>query len=268
MELFLIDGAKPVFKPKRPVPFHLQGLVEKELNRLQKLGVLEPVDYSDWAAPIVAVRKAQRDADGDPVVRICADYTTELNAMLKANKNPLPTPDDIFAKLAGCQYFSVIDLSDAYLQMEVEEDSQKLLTMNTHKGLFKVKRLPPGVKPAPRAFQKVVDNMLGSQEGVASFLDDVLVFGWTSSEHDRNLEQTLQRIQDFGFRLKIEKCKLYMTEAKYLGHIIDRNGIRTVPGKVSAISPDATAEESHRAAFILGRRKLLREVHQGDAPAA
>ncbi|XP_039451060.1 uncharacterized protein K02A2.6-like [Culex pipiens pallens] len=193
------------------------------------MGVLEPVDYSDWAAPIVAVRKAQRNADGDPMVRICADYSTGLNAVLEANKYPLPTPDDIFAKLAGSKFFSVIDLLDAYLQMEVEEESQKLLTMNTHKGLFKVKRLPSGVKSAPGAFQKVVDNMLAGQEGAASF-------GRTRAEHDRNLEQTLQRIQYFGFRFKIEKCKFYMTEVKYLGHIINQNGIRTDPGKVSAIS--------------------------------
>ncbi|XP_039447993.1 uncharacterized protein K02A2.6-like [Culex pipiens pallens] len=270
IQLFLIDGAKPVFKPKRPVPFHSQRLVEKELNRLQNMGVLEPVDYSDWAAPIVAVRKAQRDADGDPVVRICADYSTGLNAVLEANKYPLPTPDDIFAKLAGSKFFSVIDLSDAYLQMEVEEESQKLLTMNTHKGLFKVKRLPPGVKPAPGAFQKVVDNMLAGQEGAASFLDDVLVFGRTRAEHDRNLEQTLQRIQDFGFRLKIEKCKFYMTEVKYLGHIINQNGIRTDPGKVSAISQMPPPKNLTELRSFLGAvnyyAKFIKEMHQLRRP--
>ncbi|XP_038106552.1 uncharacterized protein K02A2.6-like [Culex quinquefasciatus] len=270
IQLFLIDGAKPVFKPKRPVPFHSQRLVEKELNRLQDMGVLEPVDYSDWAAPIVAVRKAQRDADGDPVVRICADYSTGLNAVLEANKYPLPTPDDIFAKLAGSKFFSVIDLSDAYLQMEVEEESQKLLTMNTHKGLFKVKRLPPGVKPAPGAFQKVVDNMLAGQEGAASFLDDVLVFGRTRAEHDRNLEQTLQRIQDFGFRLKIEKCKFYMTEVKYLGHIINQNGIRTDPGKVSAISQMPPPKNLTELRSFLGAvnyyAKFIKEMHQLRRP--
>ncbi|XP_065073516.1 uncharacterized protein K02A2.6-like [Ochlerotatus camptorhynchus] len=205
VQLFLQPGVKPVFKPRRPVPFHSQRLVEKELQRLQNLGVIEQVDFSNWAAPIVAVRKAQRDADGDPIVRICADYSTGLNAVLEANKFPLPTPDDIFAKLSGSQYFSVLDLSDAYLQMEVEEDSQKLLTVNTHKVLFKYKRLPPGVKSAPGAFQKVIDNMIGDLEGTESFLDDVNVFGKTRAKHDQNLENTIQRIQEYGFRLKIEK---------------------------------------------------------------
>ncbi|XP_052895580.1 uncharacterized protein K02A2.6-like [Anopheles moucheti] len=198
--------------------------------------VLEPVDFSEWAAPIVAVRKAQKDADGDPIVRICADYSTGLNAALEMNSYPIPTPEDIFAKIAGCQRFSVIDLSDAYLQMEVDQDSQKLLTINTHKGLFRYKRLPPGVKTAPRVFQKVIDSMLGDLEGAEAFLDDVLVFGRTQLEHDRNLENTLKRIEDYGFRIKIEKCKFNMSHVKYLGHIIDENGLGTDPAKVAAIS--------------------------------
>ncbi|XP_065092789.1 uncharacterized protein K02A2.6-like [Ochlerotatus camptorhynchus] len=217
------------------------------------------VDFSNWAAPIVAVRKAQRDADGDPIVRICADYSTGLNVVLEANKFPLPTPDDIFAKLSGSQYFSVLDLSDAYLQMEVEEDSQKLLTVNTHKGLFKYKRLPPG------AFQKVIDNMIGDLEGTESFLDDVIVFGKTRAKHDQNLENTIQRIQEYGFRLKIEKCKFCMSQVKYLGHIIDRDGIRTDPEKVSAISQMPPPRNVTELRSFLGAvnyyAKFIKEMH-------
>lgn len=79
VQLFLVDGAIPVFKPRRPVAYHSQRLLEKKLLRLQHLGVIEPVEFSDWAAPIVVVRKSQIDADGDPVVRIYADYSTGFN---------------------------------------------------------------------------------------------------------------------------------------------------------------------------------------------
>ncbi|XP_062713844.1 uncharacterized protein K02A2.6-like [Aedes albopictus] len=265
VHLFLQPGVTPVFKPRRPVPFHSQRLVEKELQRLQNLGVIEPVEFSNWAAPIVAVRKAQRDAEGDPVIRVCADYSTGLNAALEANKFPLPTPDDIFAKLAGSQYFSVLDLSDAYLQMEVDEDSQKLLTVNTHKGLFKYKRLPPGVKSAPGAFQKVIDNMIGDLEGTESLLDDVIVFGKTRAEHDRNLNNTLQRIQEFGFRLKLEKCKFGVTQVKYLGHIISRDGLRTDPEKVRAILQMPPPKNVTELRSFLGAinyySKFMKEMH-------
>ncbi|XP_062714013.1 uncharacterized protein K02A2.6-like [Aedes albopictus] len=270
VKLFLLPGAKPVFKPKRPVPYHSQRLVEKELQRLEDLGVIEPVDFSEWAAPIVAVRKAQKDADGDPVVRICADYSTGLNAVLEPNKYPLPTPDEIFAKLAGSKYFSILDLSDAYLQIEVEEESQTLLTITTHKGLFKCKRLPPGVKSAPGAFQKVIDSMIGDLEGVESFLDDVLVHGKTPEEHDRNLDLILQRIQEYGFRLKLDKCRIYMTEVKYIGHIVDQNGIRTDPEKVSAIVKMPPPRNVTELRSFLGAvnyyAKFINEMHQLRRP--
>ncbi|XP_058810963.1 uncharacterized protein K02A2.6-like [Topomyia yanbarensis] len=264
VQLFLQAGVKLVFKPRRPVPFHSQQLVEKELQRLQNLDVIEQIDFSNWAAPIVAVRKAQCDADGDPVVRICADNSTGLNAVLEAIKFPIPTPDEIFAKLGGSQYNSLLDLSDAYLQLEVEEDSQKLLTINTHKGLFKYKRLPSGVKSAPGAFQKVIDNMIGDLPGPESLLDDVIVFGKTRAEHDRNLNNTLQRIQEFGFRLKLEKCKFCVARVKYLDHIIDRDVLRTDPEKIAAIT-QMPAPKNVRVVFFLGCRKLLCKVHQGNA---
>ncbi|XP_055615240.1 uncharacterized protein K02A2.6-like [Toxorhynchites rutilus septentrionalis] len=160
ISLHLKPDARPIFRPKRPVPYNAIPLVETELNRLQQLGIISPVDYSDWAAPIVAVRKPGGK------VRICADYSTGLNSMLEAHNFPLPTPDDIFSKLAGSKAFSIIDLSDAYLQVEVDDASKRLLTINTHRGLFNFNRLAPGVKSAPGAFQQLMHTMIAGISGV------------------------------------------------------------------------------------------------------
>ena len=177
---------------------------------------------------------------------------------------------DICKAIAGSKYFSIPDLSDAYLQMEVEEESQTLLTITTHKGLFKCKRLPPGVKSAQGAFQKVIDSMIGDLEGVESFLDDVLVHGKTPEEHDRNLDLILQRIQEYGFRLKLDKCRIYMTEVKYIGHIVDQNGIRTDPEKVSAIVKMPPPRNVTELRSFLGAvnyyAKFINEMHQLRRP--
>lgn len=145
VKLHLIPNAKPTYIQKRPVSYAALPKIDAEL-RLEKLNIIEKTDFSLWAAPIVAVNKPNGK------IRICADYSTGLNAALQPNKHSLPLPDDIFAKLAGKQYFTVIDFSDAYFQLAVEEESQELLTINTHRGLFKFKRLPFGVKSAPGAF--------------------------------------------------------------------------------------------------------------------
>ncbi|XP_062533427.1 LOW QUALITY PROTEIN: uncharacterized protein LOC134202460 [Armigeres subalbatus] len=131
-------------KTKRPVPFNTIPLVDTELNRLESMGIITPIDFSEWAAPIVAVRKPNGR------VRICADYSTGLNNALEANHYPLPTPEEIFAQLAGSRVFSIIDLSDAYLQVEVDDDSKKLLG-RMNKKYYAVKILHYGRKsPVPR----------------------------------------------------------------------------------------------------------------------
>ncbi|XP_055522978.1 uncharacterized protein K02A2.6-like [Wyeomyia smithii] len=103
IKLVLKGTPKPVFRPKRPVAYSMQSVVEDELNRLQSLGILKKVDFADWAAPIVVVRKP------NGTVRICADFSTGLNNALESNQYPLPLPENIFAKMANCRIFSHID---------------------------------------------------------------------------------------------------------------------------------------------------------------
>lgn len=230
VKLELKESVRPVFCPKRPVAYAMYDAVDQKLDRLEKLNIITPVEYSEWAAPIVVVRKANGS------IRICGDYSTGLNAALQPNQYPLPLPDDIFAKLANCKVFSQIDLSDAFLQVEVDEQCRKLLTINTHRGLYSYNRLPPGVKVAPGAFQQITDTMLAGLECTSGYLDDVIVGGRTEEEHDRNLRAVLKRIQDFGFTIRPEKCTFRKQQVQYVGHIVDSRGLRPDPAKIEAIT--------------------------------
>ncbi|XP_062711287.1 uncharacterized protein K02A2.6-like [Aedes albopictus] len=260
VKLFLKPNAKPVFCSKRPVPFNTVPLVDAELTRLQTLGIITPIDFSEWAAPIVAVRKPNGK------VRICADYSTGLNEALESNHYPLPTPEEIFAQLNGSVVFSVIDLSDAYLQVEVDEESRKLLTINTHRGLFQFNRLAPGVKSAPGAFQRLVDGMIADIPGVRTFLDDAIIFGPTWEAHKASLDMLLQRLEEYGFHVKLEKCRFFQTELGYLGHIVDCNGIRPDPEKLQAIaSIPAPTNVSELRSFLRAVNfygRFVRNMHE------
>ena len=227
--LQLKPNAKPIFRNARPVAFAAAEPIENELKRLQHLGVITPVRHSEYAAPIVAVKKK------DGRVRICADYSTGLNDSLEPEQFPLPTPDDIFAQLAPFKVFSKIDLSDAFLQIELDDDSKRLMTINTHCGLFQVNRLQPGVKPAPGIFQKLVTKMMSGAKGVFPFIDDFIVGGTDETDHKHNLFDALQRIQDFGFHLKIDKCSFAQDQLDFLGHIINSNGIKPGPEKLAVL---------------------------------
>ena len=94
--------------------------------------MLSKVEFSEWAAPTVYIRKKKCKE-----IRVCADFSTELNAALKDYHYPLPCPEEVFNKLNGGKVFSKIDLSEAYLQIPVEENRSKLLCINTHRGLYK-----------------------------------------------------------------------------------------------------------------------------------
>lgn len=229
IKLTLKEASRPVFRPKRPVSYAMLATVDEELNRLEQFKIISAVDYSEWAAPIVVVRKASGS------IRICGDYSTGLNHCLQSHQYPLPLPEDIFSKLSNCNIFSQIDLTDAFLQMEVDESSRKLLTINTHRGLYQYNRLPPGIKSAPGAFQQLIDTMLAGLPSCAGYLDDVIVGGKNTQEHQHNLFAVLQRIQDYGFTIRPEKCSFGQKQIRYLGHLLDKQGLRPDPEKIKSI---------------------------------
>ena len=158
------------------------------------------VNYSDWAAPIITVPKP------DGSVRICGDYKVTINPVLDVNHYPLPTPEDLFATLAGGKKFSKLDLSHTYQQVLLEEKSQEFVTVTTHKGLYRYNRLPFGIASAPAVFQQLMEKVLQGIPGIVCFIDDVLVTGRNDEEHLRNLEEVLKRLDEKGFRLKRKKC--------------------------------------------------------------
>lgn len=142
-KLTIEDGARPKFCKAREVAYTLRLRVEEELDRLQKEGVISPAKFSEWATPIVPIPKANGK------VRICGDYKVTLNCAMKIEQYPLLKIAKIFASLGDGQQFNKIDLTQAYLQMEVYETSRHLLTINTHKGLFCLNRLPFEIASAP-----------------------------------------------------------------------------------------------------------------------
>ncbi|EFP09026.1 hypothetical protein CRE_22508 [Caenorhabditis remanei] len=227
--ILLKPGAQPVFRKARPVPYAALPTITEELDRLIHADVITPIDHAQWAAPIVTVRKKNGS------LRMCADFSTGLNDAIQDHQHPLPTAEDIFSNLNGGKYFSQIDLAEAYLQIELDEDSKNLLCINTHRGLYQFNRLPFGVKPATAIFQQVIDSMITGLEGTAAYLDDIIITGSTIDEHNERVKAVMIRIADYGLRVRIEKCKFLMNQIVFLGFIIDEHGRRPDPEKIAAI---------------------------------
>ncbi|XP_063361530.1 zonadhesin-like [Cydia amplana] len=129
VKLNLMKEAQPIFFKARPVAFALRDKIDKELDRLVSVGILKPVEHSLYASPIVPVLKR------DGSLRLCADYSVSINKQLIVEQYPLPTAHELFARLHGGQQFSKLDLSQAYAQCVLDDESQKVTCINTHRGV-------------------------------------------------------------------------------------------------------------------------------------
>ena len=158
--------------------------VEEELQRLEQDHIIEPVKYSDWAAPTVPVLKPNGQ------VRICGDYKVTVKKASKLEQDPIPNLEDLITKLGNGSVYHKLDLSHAYSQIQLEPESRTFVTINTHKGLFQYKRLPYGVSNAPVQFQTIMESLLQGIPSTVVYFGDILVTGDTAAESFQNLDKS------------------------------------------------------------------------------
>ena len=163
---------------------------------------------------------------------ICGDYSTGLNDQLEPHIFPLPLPDKIFINFNNCSVFSAIDLNNAYMQIEVDEDTKKLLVINTHRGLYTFNRLVPGVRSAPGAFQQCMESIVSGIKGVFPYLDDVIVATQTREENIVAVKKVFERLKKYNITVNFEKCKFFKTSCTYLGYHFDRKGVYPDKNKI------------------------------------
>ena len=192
-------------------------------------GVLEAVSSSAWATPIVTPIKPNGS------VRLCGDYKVTLNPLLKRTAATTLEPEDLYSKIGGSQYFSKIDLTNAFLQVPIHPDSQELTTINTPFGLYKFKFLPFGLSVSPTIFQDIMDSIIQDLNGVVAYQDDLLVFSPQKEEHDKLLHALLIRLKDKNVKINVDKSIFGATELTFLGHKVSGNGICPDPSRLTPV---------------------------------
>ncbi|XP_062372262.1 retrovirus-related Pol polyprotein from transposon 412 isoform X1 [Sardina pilchardus] len=217
--------------------------VRKHLQDLLATGVIKE-SRSPYASPIVIARKKNGS------VRMCIDYRT-LNNKTIPDQYTTPRIDDALDCLAGSRWFSVLDLRSGYYQIAMAEEDKEKTAFICPLGFYQFERMPQGVMGAPATFQRLMEKAVGDMNllQVLVYLDDLIVFGATLEEHEERLFKVLDRLEEVGLKVSLDKCHFCQPRVKYVGHIVSADGISTDPSKVEAVTqwPQPTDLKSLRS---------------------
>lgn len=206
-----------------------QRILVEQVDEMLSLDVVE-VCESAWSSPVLLVAKK----DGQP--RFCLD-SRKLNSITKRDAYSLPYVSEILDNLRDARYLSSIDLSKAFWQIPIaEKDRDKTAFYVPGRGTLRFKRTAFGLTNAPATQQRLVDLLFREFElKVFCYLDDIIIVSQDFNSHVFTLLQVLDKLKQANLTVNLEKCKFFRTQLKYLGYVVDSEGLRTDPEKVQAI---------------------------------
>ena len=143
---------------------------------------------------------------------MCVDYR-RLNALTIKNKYPLPVIDEILDELSGAQWFTSLDMTSGYHQILMEEADQYKAAFQTQHGHFEYTVMPYGVTGGPTTFQQTMNYILAPllRKGVVVFIDDILVYTKTWSDHLALLQAMYDLLTEHRIKIKLSKCSFAQT---------------------------------------------------------
>ena len=220
---------KPVILPARKVPVSVREKFKEELQRLERLKVITPVDEpTDWVSQIVVAVKKSGE------LRICID-PRPLNTVLKRERYQIPVIDDLLPDLTDARVFTKVDLASAFWHLELDRESSMLTTFATPYGRYRWLRLPFGLSVSSEIFLKHFHQELQGLPGVKCIADDILIHGTCEADHDSNLDGLMRRCQQKGIKLNAEKLEYKCKEVPFQRHLLTIEGLKPDPEKVRAI---------------------------------
>ena len=226
----ILDNYKPrMMKPRRCNEVCKQKINEN-FQDLTKRGAVVRGSADVCASPITVVPKK------DGKLRICVDYTS-LNKNTRPLSYPLPRIDRLPEKIpGGTQFFTTLDLKEAYYSLPIHPNSQKSAAIITPSGTYIPRRTTFGLRNAPTRFQQFMDHTFERcGDFTFIYIDDILIYSKSSSEHIAHLTQVLDILSNNGLYLNVDKCSFARPNVNFLGHNIGIDGINVIENKIEAI---------------------------------
>lgn len=260
--------AQPIYSKPYKLPHTQKVEVEEQIRKMVEDQIIERAT-SAWNSPILLVPKK---SSGDKKKwRLVIDYR-KLNVVIEDDKFPLPNIDDIIDALAGAKYFSHLDLSQGYYQCLLRPEDRPVTAFATPSGQYQMTRLPMGLKISPSSFSRLMTIAMSGLDMTKClvYLDDIIVFGKSIEEHNKNLIDVFEKLRKVNLKLNPKKCNFFKTELLYLGHLISAEGIKPDPAKIDAVkrwpTPTNADEVKRFVAFANYYRKHIKNFAQLCTP--
>jgi transposase InsO family protein len=254
----VVPGTSPVHTRPYRLPEAQKAEIENQVDKLLKEGIISE-SSSPWNSPLLIVPKRTEDNE-EKKWRLVVDFR-RLNEKTIGDAYPLPDITEILDQLGQSRYFSCLDLVMGYHQIELEERDKEKTAFSTKNGHWEYNRLPFGLKTAPATFQRMINTVLSGLTGTRCFvfLDDIVVYAKSLSEHDAKLREVLGRIRKYKLKLQPSKCKFLRTEVGYLGHLITEEGVRPDSEKVKVIENFSRPDTAKKLKGFLGMTGYYRK---------
>jgi hypothetical protein len=229
---FTIDlkpGTSPISRaPYKMGPKELKELKE-QLDELESKGFIQE-SISPWGLPVIFVDKR----DGGR--RMCGDFRNLNNVTIK-NKYPLPRIQDLFDQVHGAGVFSKIDLRSGYHQIKIKPEDVPKTAFVSRYGHHEYLVVPFGLTNAPAIFMNLMNKIFMPylDKFVIVFIDDILIYSKNKEDHAKHLRISLQVLREHQLYAKFSKCKFWLDQVEFHGHVISKEGIAVNPSKVQSV---------------------------------
>lgn len=222
-------NAKPIRQKLRRTPLCFEKEEKEHLDHMLEKGIIAP-SSSDWASSPVLVRKK------DGSLRYCIDFRG-LNKVTTKDAFPLPNMNDCLESLKGSYFLSTLDMQAAYWNITVHRDDKHKTAFITKYGLFEHNRLPFGLCNSPATFSRIIQLVLQGLTWTEclAYLDDILVLGFDFEDHLEKLGHVLARFKQYNLKFKPKKCHFFQKEVKFLGRIVNGNGVMITPENIETM---------------------------------
>lgn len=259
----------PVKQPLRNHPISHLDLIDSEVNKLLSAGLIAPTS-SSWSSNVVLVRKKPAPGETSPRYRVAIDYR-QLNTRVKRITYPMIQSVQIFDSLRGQKFFSTLDLTNAFLSIELDPETSHYSSFCTRRGLYKFLRLPAGLHNSPHVFnqlivEKLLSDLMWTQ--VLPFLDDLTIPSINFQQGLVRLKEVFNRLKNAGLKLKANKCQLFQVQVKILGVIVSENQLAVDPSRTEALTKLPFPRTVRELRSLLGAANFSRSFYPNFAQLA